>query len=90
MAIDPSGLNATILSQRDLHTMAAINHLKTTIRGIHGVNGSEDSQVLDISDVSIRIGINMGIKTACILWSVRIAKKKIYSPFQDLPLPASL
>lgn len=68
MAVDPGGFNATILSQRDFHSVAAINHLKTTIGGIHSVNGSKNSQVLNISDMSIRIRVNMRIKTAYRIW----------------------
>ena len=65
MALNPAGLDAAIAAQGHLHTMAAIDHLETSIGGVHAIHCRKDGQVFDVFDMSVSIGVNMRIKSTC-------------------------
>ena len=65
MAVDPAGQNAAITAQRNFHTVAAIHHFETSVRSVHLVDSSKNCQMLDVLNVSVRIGVDMGVKSTC-------------------------
>ena len=64
MAFNPLGLDAAIVTEWYMHAVAAIYDLQPAVFGRHLVHGGEDCQMLDILDVSIGIGVDMGIEAS--------------------------
>ena len=59
LAFDPSRVNTAIFSQFDLCTMTAVYNIQAPVFGGHIVHRRKDSQMLDVLDVGIGVGIDV-------------------------------
>lgn len=70
----PAGFEAVVcLIDRNLHHVASLDHFETAISHVGGINGDENSKVLDILDMSVCRAVNVRRETA------RSSKLVIYS-----------
>lgn len=59
VALDPGGLNASIRTEGNLHAMATVDHIESTIFRGHFIHGHQDGEMLDIFDVCVGVGIDV-------------------------------
>lgn len=65
VALHPCRFDAAIAAKRNLHTVTPIDNFQTSICRCHLIDSYQNGEMLDVFDVGVGVGVNVGVKAAC-------------------------